>query len=58
MKRLSAELVASFESRAIHHEATAAYLLFLRACDEERATAEMISRPTALLRWRGDGAAG
>lgn len=58
LKRLSAELVAAFESRAIHREATAAFLLFQRACDEERATAEMISRLAALLRRRGNGAAG
>jgi tetratricopeptide (TPR) repeat protein len=58
LKRLSAELVAAFESRAIHREATAAFLLFQRACDEERATAEMISRLAALLRRRGNGAVG
>lgn len=58
LKRLSAELVGAFESRAIHREATAAFLLFQRACDEERATAEMISRLAALLRKRGNGAAG
>ena len=58
LKRLSAELVAAFESRAIHREATAAFLLFQRACDEERATAEMISRLASLLRRRGNGAAG
>lgn len=50
--------MAAFESRAIHREATAAFLLFQRACDEERATAEMISRLAALLRKRGNGAAG
>lgn len=58
LKRLSAELVGAFESRAIHREATAAFLLFQRACDEERATAEMISRLAALLRKRGNGTAG
>ncbi len=58
LKRLSAELVAAFESRSIHREATAALILFQRACDEERATAEMISRLAALLRKRGNGAAG
>jgi len=52
------ELVAAFESRAIHREATAAFLLFQRACDEERATAEMISRLASLLRRRGNGATG
>lgn len=57
LKRLSAELVTAFESRAIHREATAAFLLFQRACDEERATAEMISRLAALRR-RGNGTAG
>ena len=58
LKRLSAELVAAFESRAIHREATAAFVLFQRACDEERATAEMISRLASLLRRRGKGATG
>jgi tetratricopeptide (TPR) repeat protein len=58
LKRLSAELVSAFESQAIHREATAAFLLFQRACDEERATVEMISRLAALLRKRGNGAAG
>lgn len=58
LKRLSAELVAAFESRSIHREATAGLILFQRACDEERATAEMISRLAALLRKRGNGAAG
>lgn len=57
LKRLAAELVASFESRSIHREATAAFLLFQRACDEERATVEMISRLAALLRRRGNGTA-
>jgi len=58
LKRLAAELVSSFESRSIHREATAAFLLFQRACDEERATADMISRLAALLRRRGNGTAG
>ena len=57
LKRLAAELVAAFESRAIHREATAALILFQRACEEERATAEMISRIASLLRKRGNGGA-
>jgi tetratricopeptide (TPR) repeat protein len=58
LKRLAAELVAAFESRAIHREATAALILFQRACDEERASAEMISRLAVLLRKRGSGGTG
>jgi hypothetical protein len=52
LKRLAAEQVAAFESRAIHREATAALILFQRACEEEWATAEMISRIAVLLRRR------
>lgn len=58
LKRLSAELVAAFEPRAIHREATGRVPPLQRACDEERATAEMIFRLAALLRRRGNGAAG
>lgn len=57
LKRLAAELVAAFESRAIHREATAALILFQRACEEDRATAEMISRLASLLRKKGDAGA-
>jgi hypothetical protein len=57
LKRLAADLVTAFESRAIHREATAALILFQRACDEERATDEMISRLASLLRKRGDSGA-
>lgn len=57
LKRLAAELVAAFESQAIHREATAALILFQRACEEDRATAEMISRLGSLLRGRDDGGA-
>lgn len=55
LKRLAAELVTSFESQAIHREATAALILFQRACEEERATAEMISRLASVLGGRGKG---
>jgi tetratricopeptide (TPR) repeat protein len=58
LKRLAADLVVAFESRAIHREATAALILFQRACDEERATVEMISRLAAMLRRKGNGGAG
>jgi tetratricopeptide (TPR) repeat protein len=57
LKRLAADLVAAFESRAIHREATAALILFQRSCDEERVSVEMISQLASLLRKRGDGAA-
>lgn len=57
LKRLATELVAAFESQAIHREATAALILFQRACEEDRATAEVISRLASLLRGKGDGGA-
>jgi hypothetical protein len=39
-----------FSAQEVHREATAALVLFQRACDEERVTAELISRLAALLR--------
>ena len=50
LKRLAAELMAVFRPQEVHREATAALVLFQRACDEERVTAELISRLATLLR--------
>ena len=53
LKRLAAELIAVFSAQEVHREATAALVLFQRACEEERVTAELISRLATLLRRRG-----
>ena len=53
LKLLAAELTASFSAQEVHREATAALVLFQRACDEERVTAELIAQLAALLRRRG-----
>lgn len=50
LKLLAAELMEIFSAQEVHREATAALVLFQRACDEERVTAELISRLAALLR--------
>ena len=55
LKSLAMELVASFEAREIHREAMAALVLFQRACEEERMTAEVVARVAALLRGKGEG---
>jgi tetratricopeptide (TPR) repeat protein len=52
LKRLAAELMEIFSAQEVHREATAALVLFQRACDEERITAELISNLAALLRRR------
>lgn len=53
LKRLAAELMEIFAAQEVHREATAALVLFQRACEEERVTAELISRLSVLLRRRG-----
>ncbi len=53
LKRLAAELMAVFSAQEVHREATAALVLFQRACEEERITAELIGRLAKLLRRRG-----
>jgi hypothetical protein len=42
LKSLAVELHAAFEARDIHREATAVLILFERACEEERMTAELV----------------
>lgn len=49
LKRLAAELLAVFSAQEVHREATAALVLFQRACEEERINAELICRLAALL---------
>lgn len=53
LKRLASELLAIFSAQEIHREATAALVLFQRACEEERVTAELITRLATLLRRKG-----
>ncbi|HYO11783.1 MAG TPA: hypothetical protein VE685_01140 [Thermoanaerobaculia bacterium] len=53
LKLIAAELVPVFESRDIHREALAAFLLFRQACEEERLTAEMARRLATLLDKKG-----
>jgi len=53
LKRLAAELMAIFSAQEVHREATAALVLFQRACEEERVTAELIARLSTLLRRNG-----
>ncbi|HWM95035.1 MAG TPA: tetratricopeptide repeat protein [Thermoanaerobaculia bacterium] len=53
LKRLAAELMEIFAAQEVHREATAALVLFQRACEEERVTAELISRLSVLLRRKG-----
>lgn len=50
LKRLAAELMAVFLAQDVHREATAALVLFQRACEEERVTTELIARLATLLR--------
>jgi tetratricopeptide (TPR) repeat protein len=54
LKGLAAELVASFEAREIHREAMAALILFQRACEEGKMTADVVARVAALLRGKGE----
>ena len=53
-KSLAVELMAAFEARQIRREATAVLILFQRACEEERMTAELARQLSELLR-RGRG---
>jgi tetratricopeptide (TPR) repeat protein len=52
LKRLAAELMAEFEAREIYRESTAVLILFQRACEEERMTAELARQLAGLLRQR------
>jgi tetratricopeptide (TPR) repeat protein len=52
LKALSVELQAAFEARGIAREATGVLILFQRACEEERMTAELAQQLAALLRER------
>ncbi len=53
LKRLAAELMVIFSAQEVHREATVALVLFQRACEEERVTAELIARLATLLRRKG-----
>lgn len=50
LKILAAELMEVFSAQEVYREAAAALVLFQRACEEERVTAELISRLATLLR--------
>ena len=52
LKTLAVELLAAFGARDIHRESTAVLVLFQRACEEERMTAELARQLAALLRQR------
>jgi tetratricopeptide (TPR) repeat protein len=54
LKVLAVELLSAFEAREIHRESLAVLLLFQRACEEERLTAELARQLASLLR-RGKG---
>lgn len=54
LKDLSVELLSVFEAREIHRESLAVLLLFQRACEEERLTAELARQLGSLLK-RGKG---
>ncbi|HVG10230.1 MAG TPA: hypothetical protein VNM67_21180 [Thermoanaerobaculia bacterium] len=54
LKALALDLLAAFESREIHRESTAVLILFQRACEEERLTAELARQFASLLR-KGKG---
>lgn len=56
LKRLAVELMPVFESRDVHREAIVALLLFQRACEEERLTAEMARQLAHELRRQRRGA--
>lgn len=51
LKRLALELMPVFTSREIHREATAALLVFQHACEEERASTDLVRHLAAFL-WR------
>lgn len=53
LKLLAAELTATFSAQEVHREANAALVLFQRACEEERVSAELIARLATLLRRKG-----
>ena len=50
LKRLAAEMKPIFESRDVHREATAALMMFQKACEEEGLTAELAVQIAAQLR--------
>lgn len=50
LKTLAVDLLAAFEAREIHRESLAVVILFQRACEEERMTAELARQLASLLR--------
>jgi tetratricopeptide (TPR) repeat protein len=60
LKRLAAELMPIFEAQDVQRETLVSLLLFQRACEEERATVELIQQIAEHLRRerRGNGGVG
>jgi tetratricopeptide (TPR) repeat protein len=52
LKHLAVELMAAFKIREIYRESTAAFLLFQRACEEERLTVKLAEQIAGMLRER------
>jgi tetratricopeptide (TPR) repeat protein len=50
LKKLAAELMRVFEARDVHREAVAALLMFQKACEEERLTAQLAGKIAAMLK--------
>lgn len=50
LKALALDLLAAFEAREIHRESTAVLILFHRACEEDRLTADLARQLGSLLR--------
>jgi tetratricopeptide (TPR) repeat protein len=53
LKQLATEILLVFESRDVHREAVATLLLFQRACEEERLTAELARQLASQLQLGG-----
>jgi tetratricopeptide (TPR) repeat protein len=50
LKKLAAELMRVFEARDVHREAVAALIMFQKACEEERLTAQLAGKIAAMLK--------
>ena len=50
VKRLAGQIVAVFQAQRVHHETLAAVIVFQKAADQERATAELAKKLSDFLR--------
>jgi tetratricopeptide (TPR) repeat protein len=50
LKQLAGELMRVFEARDVHREAVAALIMFQKACEEERLTAQLAGKIASLLK--------